>query len=90
MKKFLALILALVMCFSLVACGGDKKDDEASNSPSTSPSASPAPSGAGSQVQVEKDETKTYREEIILGLACDGFPGDLLQDTRSQHARRTN
>ena len=27
MKKLLALILALVMCFSLVACGGDKKDD---------------------------------------------------------------
>ena len=27
MKKLLALILALVMCFSLVACGGEKADD---------------------------------------------------------------
>lgn len=29
MKKILALILALVMCFSLVACGGEKADDKA-------------------------------------------------------------
>ena len=29
MKKILALILALALCFSLVACGGDKKEDEA-------------------------------------------------------------
>ena len=29
MKKFLALILALVMCFSLVACGGGEAADEA-------------------------------------------------------------
>jgi len=28
MKKLLALILALAMCFSLVACGGEKKDDK--------------------------------------------------------------
>ena len=27
MKKLFALLLALVLCFSLVACGGEKKDD---------------------------------------------------------------
>ena len=31
MKKYLAMILALVMALSLVACG-DKKDDSADNS----------------------------------------------------------
>ena len=36
MKKLLALILALVMCFSLVACGGDKDDAKADGKPAAS------------------------------------------------------
>ncbi|MBR6826379.1 MAG: substrate-binding domain-containing protein [Oscillospiraceae bacterium] len=44
MKKVLALILALAMCFSLVACGGgEKKDDESAGSPVPSQSASQQP-----------------------------------------------
>ena len=31
MKKFLAILLALVMVFSFVACGGDENTDEGSD-----------------------------------------------------------
>jgi len=93
MKKFLALILALVMCFSLVACGGDKKDDEAakpSESAKPSQSTAPAPSGAGSQVQVEKDEAKTYKEEVVIGYASDVFTAEPGQDSGTQYDLLTN
>ena len=36
MKKILALILALAMCFSLVACGGEKADDASADKPAAS------------------------------------------------------
>ena len=36
MKKFLALILSLAMVFALVACGGEKTDDNQNNDGDTS------------------------------------------------------
>ncbi len=38
MKKFLALLLALVMCFALAACAQDKDDDQGDKSPNPSQS----------------------------------------------------
>ena len=38
MKKLIALLLALVMCFTLVACGSDKENDDKLTPPDTEPS----------------------------------------------------
>ena len=49
MKKLLALILALAMCFSLVACGGEEKKDDAGK---------PAASQGGSDKKEDKTDDK--------------------------------
>ena len=67
MKKLLALILALVMCFSLVACGGDKKDDEAGKpAESAKPSASQGTSE--NNQPAAPDPEKEYKKEFVIGL----------------------
>ena len=56
MKKLLALILALALCFSLVACGGDKKEDEAGK---------PAASQGGASTDKKDDAAKPGEPEPI-------------------------
>ena len=56
MKKLLALILALAMCFSLVACGGDKKEDEAGK---------PAASQGGASTDKKDDAAKPGEPDPI-------------------------
>lgn len=57
MKKILALILALAMCFALVACGGDSSSDKDN---SNSGSNSSANTNTGS-----KDDGKTYNFVVV-------------------------
>lgn len=63
MKKLLALILALAMCLSLVACGGDKKAEEkpAENKPA-------ATQGTADKAEDKKEEEKKLdAKEIVFG-----------------------
>ena len=88
MKKLLALILALVMCFSLVACGGDKAEEKPAEKPAESAKPaepSKAPEGAGSQVKVEVDETKNYKEKVVIAYASDIFTFENAQDSGTQY-----
>ena len=41
MKKFLALLLAMVMTIALVACGGGNQNDSAPSTPDPAPAATP-------------------------------------------------
>ena len=70
MKKFLALTLAGLMLFSLVACGsGDSPGGPSGGGENTAdPQASPTSSGLLSGV-VEGNEADSYREHIDIALA---------------------
>ena len=46
MKKLLALILALAMCLSLVACGGESQDTKTETQPATQPAANKPTDGS--------------------------------------------
>jgi len=79
MKKLLALILALVMCFSLVACGGDKAEDKAENKPAESskpaeskdPAAKPTNELVGN-TQAAAEDVK-WKKEVIFAEAGTAF-----------------
>jgi len=92
MKKLLALILALVMCFSLVACGGDKKDDEAANSPAESakPSSSQSTLGNNQSQITEADKTVKYEEWVWGHYGSDLDTADPYGSTSAQHQMFTN
>jgi len=61
MKKILALILALAMCFSLVACGGEEKKDDSANKPA----ASQGGSAATDKTDDKKDDKADAEVETI-------------------------
>ena len=65
MKKLLALILALVMCFSLVACGSDeKKNDETAKTPDAS-------QGASQQPEQSSKPTDEVKPDTPAGIAAE-------------------
>lgn len=68
MKKFFAMILALVMCFALVGCGEDEKT-------SPSPDASAPGSFAASDLVLKKGDTEykcdVYIDDIIADFGKD-------------------
>ena len=64
MKKFVALLLALVMALSLVACG-DKTDDSSNNDDNSTNNDTP-------QVDSSEYALKTQ----ITGMTFDGLTGD--------------
>lgn len=72
MKKLLALILALVMCFSLVACGGDKAE-EAKPAESNKPAESGKPSSEGNGATTPADPEVEYKKEIIFTETSSAF-----------------
>ena len=55
MKKIMALLLALVMMFALVACGGNKADDKANDKANTSDKADNAGSNDAAKDEGEKE-----------------------------------
>ena len=65
MKKLLALILALVMCFALVACGGDKAEEnkpaEESNKPAEE-SKGPVQTEVNEETKSEADQWRAKSE----------------------------
>jgi len=67
MKKTLALVLALVMVFSLVACGGSKNEAPANNNSSetSKPADSSAPANTGSQLAGTYDITVWCADNIV-------------------------
>ena len=70
MKKLLALILAMVMCFSLVACGGDKDDAKtdkpADNSPSQSQGGLNSDEATKQTAITEADKTVKYKDTVKI------------------------
>jgi len=72
MKKLLALILALAMCFSLVACGGEGKKDEAGK-PAASQGDSDKKEDAGTFTLegVEYSYTDFPKSDIVIAMVND-------------------
>jgi len=86
MKKLLALILSLALCFSLVACGGDKKDDTATNTEATKPqnSAQAQQTMQNNQQQItEADKDAEYEETLYLRWHGDLTSMDPFGDTNA-------
>jgi len=77
MKKLLALLLAVVMCFSLVACGGDKKDDSADKpADSAKPSQSQLGSGQATTEVKPPEATTKYKETVYWAYTSEPANGD--------------
>ena len=85
MKRLLALILALVMCLSLVACGGDKKGDEA-NTPK--PSNSAAPSNTAGTLAPPEEGTE-YEEWVWISSSVELDSADPHNRTASMSEQLT-
>lgn len=63
MKKLLALILALAMCFALVACGGEKAEEKpAESKPAAEESKAPAATEVTEETKSEADEWRAKSE----------------------------
>ena len=90
MKKFLALLLTLVMALSLAACGGS--DEESTDSPAEDPAANEESSGSAADVKIGlicvHDINSGYDAAHIEGLtaACE----ELGMDANSQVIFRYN
>ena len=73
MKKMLALILALVMCFSLVACGGDKKAEEKPAEESKAPAQSQGGLNSDEATKMtavaEADKTVKYKDTVRVSVS---------------------
>ena len=78
MKKFLALILALVMVFALCACGGGDKTEEpaapAAEAPAVAPDAAP-PVPAAEAPAAEGDDFAQWKE-YLKEYAVAGAPSE--------------
>ena len=73
MKKALALILAVVMALSLVACGGTG-NSPSSNPPSNSDNSTPP---AQESADLNKDAVEGISDDAVLRVAIDGEPDSL-------------
>jgi len=83
MKKLLALILALAMCFSLVACGGDKKDESA-DKPSDKPQSSADAQNTMKNDQAaitDADKNVEYEDTLFFRWSLDLTSMDPFGDT---------
>ena len=54
MKKLFAFFLALVMCFSLAACGGEETTPADTNTPATNSPAVSNPGGGSSYIRLRR------------------------------------
>ena len=76
MKKFLALLLTLVMALSLAACGGS--DEESTDSPAEDPAANEESSGSAADVKIGlicvHDINSGYDAAHIEGLSAPRAP----------------
>ena len=76
MKKLIALLLALVMVFGLVACGA-KEDAPAADAPAADAPAADAPAAAGEKVTImwpETDSTQVGVMEALQPALAEAFP----------------
>jgi peptide/nickel transport system substrate-binding protein len=92
MKKLLALILALALCFSLVACGGDKKD-EAADKPSDKPQSSAEAQNTmqnNQQAVTEADKNVEYEETLYFKWGSNLTSMDPFGDTSAQRQMYCN
>ena len=79
MKKFLALLLVLVMMTALLAsCGGNHDGTPTTGSSSSSESTSATESTSGSQT--EPEPTPSYDENLVLHLDFDNWNGTTVTD----------
>lgn len=84
MKKCVALILALLMALSFVACGGSASQPETSSVPSASPS-EPADTGTDSE------DNKPYKIAMIAPFTGDSAQyGNSLKNALSYHLDQVN
>jgi len=84
MKKLLALILALIMCFSLVACGGGKKAEEKPAEESKQPAASQGAVSKPEEV-APADPEKEYKKEFIIANSMNFSAWDPVRDTSANY-----
>jgi hypothetical protein len=74
MKKWIALLLAVMMCLSLCACGGQKKQQTESGEEQTTETAEPAQTeDAGDAAESSKateGQLKSFRDEKLAALAA--------------------
>ena len=69
--RLLAMILCLVMCFSLVACGGDKDDAKADDKPAASDKPADKPADDGKDEEPKNgDITPYFVMPVVLVSVC--------------------
>lgn len=90
MKKLIAMLLAVVMCFALVACGGDKADDTAKPAESAKPTVSQQGSGQATQKVEDADETVKYKETVNLAYGSEPVNGNPYFRVSAQDRMTTN
>jgi len=91
MKKLLALILALALCFSLVACGGDKKEDDAKQpDASQGGAAKPTESQNNQSAITEVEEGVEYEETLYFRWGSNLTSMDPFGDTSAQRQMYCN
>ncbi|MBE6673038.1 MAG: hypothetical protein E7599_05915 [Ruminococcaceae bacterium] len=66
MKKHLALLLALLMAFSLAACGGEKEQEDKTDLPATD---NGTDEGEGSAVIGENNKTEEDKKPVVESVA---------------------
>ena len=73
MKKILCLIMALVMVFSLCACGAKEEAPAAPAAPAEKAEAAPAAPAAPAEEPVEINIGHIYATNHAIGQACEVF-----------------
>ena len=76
MKKFLALILALCMCFSLVACAGDPASDTAEPDTSISETIDPSEDETAVDEVVFNPVTLVSNDRVIFKVTSEPYRDD--------------
>ena len=71
MKKFLAIVLALALCVTLFACGGNKDKNDPTAAPATdAPVSSEAPANP-TEAPTPTEPQETFLDELMKGYSLD-------------------